>query len=130
MSIKRTLFYWKRLSWLMMTACFLMVFSCSESVPFPQELCGNWRSQDASYADRYIQISENQLILGTGKGHPNIFYIEDFSQQAADARIEWTFYCEISRGGTFELTILYSPGPEAVLQFKNTPDVHWYKMED
>ncbi len=114
----------------MMTACFLIVLSCCESVPFPQELSGTWRSQDLLYADRYIQISEKQLILGTGEGLPNIFYIKDFSQQEADDRIEWTFYCEISRGETFELTILYSPGPESVLQFKNTPDVHWYKVEN
>jgi len=129
MNIKKMVFHWRQFSWLMMTACFLMVFSCSESVPFPQELAGTWRSQDSSYADRFIQITEEQLILGTGEGLPNVFYIKDFRQQAAGSRIEWTFYCEISRGERFELTILYSPEPEAVLQLKNTPDVHWYKME-
>jgi len=122
-------FDWNLLSRLIVTACLLTVISCSESMPFPQELSGTWRSHDPSYEDRYLQISEEQLVLGTGEGLPNIFYIKDFRRQTAGDGVEWTFYCEINRGETFELTILYFPGPEAVLQFKNTPGVHWYKLE-
>ena len=124
---KKSSFGREQLSRLIATAYLLMNLSCSESVPFPQELSGTWRSQDVSYADRYIQISEEHLVLGTGENLPNIFFIKDFRQRTAGNQIEWTFFCEISRGNAFELTILYSPGPEAVLQLKNTPDVYWYK---
>lgn len=108
----------------------LFVNSCSDPVPFPTQLVGNWVTDTAKYEDRYIEIDETKLIFGTGKPEPNILFINSFEKKPQGKTTEWIFHCEIKKGERFKIVLLYyiENGSESI-QLKNTPQIFWYKEE-
>lgn len=120
--------------WVTIPLCLLIslsVFSCSDPVPFPDNLLGVWVSDSGSYEDRYIEINETRIIFGTGETVPNIFFINSFESKPHREKTEWIFHCEIKKGESFTISFLSpaDPNSDEGIQLKNSPQALWYKED-
>lgn len=110
---------------------FLSVFSCSEQEPFPEELIGRWETDVLSYDDRFIEISEEEIILGTGGVDSNYFFIRSYKSMPRGNTVHWMFSCETNPGELFEIPLIFYPDEsEPRLQMENVLEVDWYKVEE
>lgn len=116
---------------LLLIFSFLIMIGCPEDPPFPNEIIGKWVTDNATYSDRYIEISETQLIFSTGEVEPNIFFIEKIQGEKQPEGVEWILDCEDIQGESFEFSLFYSDHANGEqIKLKNQPNVNWTKFRE
>lgn len=111
----------------------LFIVACKNeaNVLFPDGLKGTWITHNDRYKDRFIEIDENLIVLGTGEGEPFILYIEDFKRISSDSSQKWLFECKDMNGTAFDMTFLLNEGPEeSSLMLKNMTHITWVKADE
>ncbi len=111
----------------------LFIVACKNeaNVLFPDGLKGTWITHNDQYKDRFIEIDENLIVLGTGEGEPFILYIEDFKRISSDSSQKWLFECKDINGTAFDMTFLLNEGPEeSSLMLKNMTHITWVKADE
>ncbi len=109
----------------------LLVLSCTKPEPFPTQLIGRWKTDVTSYEDRFIKISETEIILGTGDLESNIYLIKSYKSTPHQNFVLWVFNCAIHPGEPFNLSLTYHPDEEDwKLQMRNNSKLRWYMVEE
>jgi len=111
----------------------LFIVACKNetNVLFPDSLKGTWITHDDQYKDRFIEIDENLIVMGTGEGESFIVFIEDFKQLSNDSSQKWLFECKDMNGTAFDMTFLLNEGPEeSSLMLKNMTHITWVKADE
>ena len=111
----------------------LFIVACKNeaNVLFPDGLKGTWITHNDQYKDRFIEIDENVIVLGTGEGQSLILFIEDFKQLSGHSSRKWLFECKDMNGTAFDMTFLFNEGPEKnSLMLKNMTHVTWVKADE
>jgi len=118
-------------------ACFILITfyitGCEQksSEPFPSYLIGTWVTQDSRYKDRYLEITEGEIIFGTGEDKPNTFFIDSFKKETRASIAEWTFFCQNIEETLFEIVIFYNAGTKnASITLRNKEEIVWHKVEE
>ena len=97
----------------------------------PDALIGEWRTTDAMYADRTLEISPVSISFTTGEGTVSTGTIEKIQKVQDGARTLYTF--EYNVDGTRNVVSFYlEPGKPkgSVIRFKNQPKTVWTKDEN
>jgi len=111
-------------------ASLLFIVACKNetNVLFPDRLKGTWITHDDQYKNRFIEIDENLIVLGTGEGESLILFVEDFKPLSGDSSQKWLFECKDIRGTAFDMTFFFNEGPEEnSLMLKNMTHITWVK---
>jgi hypothetical protein len=110
----------------------LLLQSCenNNSVAFPSSLKGTWVSDELRYQDRYIDIDELAISLGTGKGKSNTLLIDKIEKKNKKPMDEWIFLCKNKEGTSIEFGIWYNSDPDGnLLYLRNMKKIKWRKVE-
>ncbi len=111
-------------------ASLLFIVACKNetNVLFPDRLKGTWITHDDQYKNRFIEIDENLIVLGTGEGESLILFVEDFKPLSGDSSQKWLFECKDISGTAFDMTFFFNEGPEEnSLMLKNMTHITWVK---
>nr|WP_320014227.1 hypothetical protein [uncultured Desulfobacter sp.] len=114
-------------------ASLLFIVACKNetNVLFPYRLKGTWITHDDQYKDRFIEIDENFIVMGTGEEESFILFIEDFKQLSSNSSQKWLFECKDINGTAFDMTFLFNDGPEEnSLMLKNMTHITWIKADE
>lgn len=114
-------------------ASLLFIVACKNetNVLFPDRLKGTWITHDDQYKNRFIEIDENLIVLGTGEGESLILFIEDFKPLSGDSSQKWLFECKDISGTAFDMTFFFNEGPEEnSLMLKNMTHITWVKANE
>jgi hypothetical protein len=100
---------------------------CQENIPLPQHLIGVWKTSAPQYEDRYLKITENSLIYGTGKGEEVSHTIEKIHGKQEDGETIYTIHYRDMEGEKWSLTFIYNP-VSGTIKLKNKNDI-WEKVK-
>lgn len=108
---------------------FLFLAACSEPAPpTPVAMQGTWITDDERYENRYIEIRDGEISMGSKQTQPNLFFILKTQSKKIANTMEYTFFCEMISGDKFELSFIFHPDEyDPWLQLKNTPQIQWYR---
>lgn len=110
----------------------LFLAGCEKTAPdkLPSGLFGTWITENSRYQDRYLDISDTILRLGTGNDTSNTFFIDHVKQIPGDPAVEWTFFCQNMQGDPYEITLFYAAQDDpASIRLKNMETIVWFKAE-
>ena len=110
----------------------LLLQSCEKdnSVAFPSSLKGTWVTDELRYQERYIDIDELGITLGTGKGTSNTLLIDKIKKNIKKPMDEWIFLCENREGSSIEFVILHNSDYDGnLLYLRNMKKIKWRKVE-
>lgn len=109
----------------------MLVLTCEKgkAVAFPSSLTGTWVTDELRYKDRYIDIDELAITLGTGKNTTNTFLIDKIRKSIKKPMDEWIFLCHDREGVPFEFVIFYnSEFNKNLLKLRNMEKIKWRKL--
>ncbi len=110
----------------------LLLQSCEKdnSVAFPSSLKGTWVTDELKYQERYIDIDELAITLGTGKGTANTFLIDTIKKNIKNPMDEWIFLCQDREGTAIEFVIWHNSDHDGnLLYLRNMKKIKWRKVE-
>lgn len=100
---------------------------CQKNITVPQHLIGVWKTSAPKYEDRYLKITEDSLIYGTGNNEEVSHTIEKIHVKQEDGETIYTFHYRDMEGEKWSLTLIYSP-VSGTIQLKNRNDT-WEKVK-
>ena len=113
-----------------------IVPSCKQSAPrlLPSALVGTWVTDDLRYKDRYIEFSNNMIVLGAGEADSYQLFINKTAKNVTGSVTEWIFFCDDLEGNPSEIVIFYqaptgTTSTSGSIKLKNNKKVIWYKTE-
>jgi len=110
----------------------LLLQSCEKDnfVAFPSSLKGTWVTDEVRYQERYIDIDELAITLGTGKGTSNALLINKIKKNIKKPMDEWIFLCQNMEGDLIEFAIFYNSDHDGnILYLRNMKEIKWRKVE-
>ncbi|MDA3917193.1 MAG: hypothetical protein PF690_09495 [Deltaproteobacteria bacterium] len=110
----------------------LLLQSCEKdnSVEFPSSLKGTWVTDELKYKNRYIDIDELAITLGTGKGTSNTLLIDKIIKKNKKPMVEWIFLCKNREGASIEFVIIHNSDHDGnLLYLRNMKKIKWRKVE-
>ena len=104
-----------------------MVAGCAagrETVPMPAGLVGTWTSDDALYQDRFFELSETTLVIGTGEGREASYPIAGV-YLTEDDRGSTVHVVEYVDAGSKLPMAFYFSSSEGTVRMRNRPMIVW-----
>lgn len=116
----------------LITAVFLATGNgCSNDPVVYKELIGTWITDEEQYENRYITISNELVIFGTGGGAPNLFFIETARKKDKNGIREYDFYCLNTEETDFSFIFEVEDfNDQTVFRLKNPNQVVWKKIPE
>ena len=106
----------------------ILVSHCGGKDPVSPILFGVWKTDAAQYEDRFIEISPDKLIFGTGDDFPNTYYIRGVTHKQTDNKDEYIFKCMNAETTEFSFIFYIENGENGLLMRLNNPrQVVWMK---
>jgi hypothetical protein len=127
MALKNDLWTTIKLGFVVVTA---IIFGCwiwhPEPMQVPQDLIGEWRTTDPTYADRALVIDQSTINFETGNGKVSVGFIDRIKVSQVDNRTLFTIKYSLN-GATNNVSFFYENGKNKTLRFKNQETVVWTK---
>ena len=108
----------------LLLACSLCV-GCAEEIELPSNITGTYVSTDPAYADRYISLSPETIVLGLGSGKAENHPIEAVYLSREESL---TYYTVVYQTPVGDDRLTFYRDPEGIV-LRNRPNVHWIKGE-
>lgn len=94
----------------------------------PPELMGRWRTADARYADRAMELTRNEIRFYQGGALISSHRLTRIRErQEGDVRSVLLIYED--GGGPIEFRLQLGGSQNPVVRFQNQPEMVWYKVE-
>lgn len=106
------------------------VFSAKKPQQLPQEILGEWHSDDTRYQTCFVTIRTNFFIIGGADGNVYPYGIRSVTEEStANSKIHlYTLRCEDTAGLELEFRFYYDAETK-MLSYKNQQDVIWLKAK-
>jgi hypothetical protein len=105
--------------------------SCKKELVVPDELLGVWETSEPKYEGCYFEVTSDEIIIKDREEDVNFFKITKIEAEE-DPDEDFVTYIithadpeELPR----ELSLLYFPGEESTIRFKNQTNIVWVKSE-
>jgi hypothetical protein len=92
----------------------------------PDELVGQWHSDNPIYADRGLEFDDICVTFTTGKGMVSVGFIKDVKEVADGTSTVYTISYTLD-GTPNEVSFYYDPSNGKSLWFKNQQKIVWKK---
>lgn len=106
------------------------VFSAPKTQQLPQNILGEWYSDDPRYQTCFMKISANFFIIGGADGNIYPYGIKSVTEEATANSKEryYTLRCEDAEGLELEFRLFYD-AETGRLSYKNQQNVIWFKAK-
>jgi len=118
------------------TVIILMALVCAgcnrnDSRMLPRQLEGTWTTDDPRYQDRFMDLSQAFVIIGTSRyDAPSVQLIDKVEVEARGSDTVLTVYStDHSQSAHYQMAIQFSPANGGEIRFKNQTQV-WRRRED
>ena len=106
-------------------------YSCKKELIVADELLGVWVTSDPKYEGCYFEVTEDEIVIKDIEEDVNFFKITkiEAEQDPNEDFITYIITHADQEGLPFELSVLYFPGEEGTIRFKNQTNIVWVKSE-
>jgi len=106
-------------------------YSCKKELIVADELLGVWVTSDPKYKGCYFEVTEDEIVIKDIEEDVNFFKISkiEAEQDPDEDFITYIITHADLEGRPLELSVLYFPGEEGTIRFKNQPNIVWVKSE-
>ena len=105
-------------------------FCGEDSVEIPAKLFGHWITDDPDYADRFFELSQDNVTFGIGNGGSAEYTIETIRGAIKANNIIYVITFNDDDGTEYKQSVYFSKSDEDLLIFKNQNEIEWYKQTD
>jgi hypothetical protein len=107
-------------------------FACSDSKhELDQDIIGEWVTTDLKYADRFIEIRHDRLVLGTGDNDSNNYAIRSVEVIRQGKNRAYGFNCETEGRVEVHIEVLLETKDNVLsLMIKNQGQTIWHKVNE
>jgi hypothetical protein len=105
--------------------------SCKKELVVPEELLGVWETSDPKYEGCYFEVTSEDIIFKDVEEDVNFFKITKIEAEQGPDEDFVTYlitYADLE-GPPFEQPVLYFPGEEGTIRFKNQTNIVWVKRK-
>lgn len=104
------------------------IFSAKKTQQLPQDIWGEWTSDDPRYQTCFVTISADSFIIGGADGNIYPYRIKSITaEDTADSTGRlYTLLCEDKEGMELEFRLFYDAATSR-LSYKNQRNVIWFK---
>ena len=95
-----------------------------EKKALPEDLIGIWKTSSPPYEDRFLELTRDVIVFGTGGNRFTPHAILDIGEVREEASILYTVYYTSSEGGEYQFSFHYDPARDAI-RFKNREQIEW-----
>ena len=106
------------------------LFSSEDSVEIPAKLFGRWVTDDARYADRFFELSQDYITFGLGGDRSAEYTIETIRGALENDNMIYTITFSDDDGVEYSQSVHFSKSDNDLLVFKNQDGIEWYKQTD
>lgn len=111
--------------------CLILAATCTKTMTMPKVLLGKWVTEDPRYEARYIEITETEVIFGTGTQTPTFFFIKKIKENKINEFVEWTFHCETLEKVPTDIVLFYTTQQGGThFELRNQRQVQWIKFKE
>ena len=103
--------------------------ACGPSVneiPMPAALMGRWTTTSPDYADRFLELSASNIVLGTGGRTAERYRVTRILQAQDDEGILYTVEYTDSLRADYAMSFYFDAG-RGLLRFENQLQMTWQK---
>jgi len=93
----------------------------------PNALVGVWKTSAQKYADRFFEITADQVIFAIGGGKTDSHPIAEIETLREGARILYTITYLSAEAKKYKFSFYYDPADGGVIRFKNQQHIAWAK---
>lgn len=108
---------------LMLAACMLTVGCDQAATALPPEVLGRWRTQEPRYADRFVELSEDTIRIGTGGTMATSHPIRAVRSEPHPSGTLYTI--EYGNEGNEATFAFYFEAAQRVLRLRSRPGFAW-----
>ncbi len=105
-------------------------FNCGENNTVPQDLIGVWKTDAPKYADRFFEITEDQITFGIGGGDVDVWPIKRIEENTNGQIVSYKFYYTKSGLQDYRLEFDYEQKDENLIRFSNQKTIEWRKVRN
>jgi hypothetical protein len=100
---------------------------CHEALPreAPELLVGVWKTTNPRYAERYFEIRNTELIIGTSKGEAEVHALRGVESKVADDRLSYALHYGEADGGESILAFYF----DGNIRLVNQEDILWTRAK-
>jgi hypothetical protein len=91
----------------------------------PRDLIGTWRTNSTSHSDRFLEIGEARISVGTGEDQVSTGFIENIEIQDKSGKA--LYRISFSVEGVQNQVYFYFDAAQQTIQFQNQPNMLWKK---
>ena len=104
--------------------------SCQKEIVVPNELLGVWETSAPKYEGCYFEVTKDEIIFKDIEGDINFFKISkiETEQDPNEEFITYIITHDLEERA-YDLALLYFPGEEGTIRFKNQTNIVWVKSE-
>ncbi|MGV1100090.1 hypothetical protein ACUUL3_11875 [Thiovibrio sp. JS02] len=108
----------------------VFLFSDRQERQLPQEIFGEWYSDDPRYQTCFVTISADSFVIGGADGNTYHYALKSVEEEASEngAGRFYTLLCEDEEGLELEFRIHYDAAT-GMLSYRNQRDVIWLKAK-
>jgi len=97
----------------------------------PEQVLGEWKTDDARYQGRFVKVEADQITFGLGGAAPDeLEHIERVHMVPTDNRIDYAIKLKKPNGASDSIALLFTPERGGELRLKNQPKVVWSRRKD
>lgn len=97
------------------------------SDPFPEALMGVWESTSERYAERSFELQLDHIIFQQGVDQFTSHPVTGMNMKSDEGGSKLYTVLYDNAGAEYQFSFVYQPD-EALIRFKNQPQVKWYKQ--
>lgn len=113
-------------------ACALLMtfWGCqpAKTTTLPENLVGVWRTSFSPYADRYIELTPDRMILGIGEGESTSYPIKQIVKVREEQNVLYHIYYTNLEGQEYVFSFYYDPADGGVMTLRNQKQVKWTRQ--
>jgi len=113
----------------LLAALFFTALACQDGqrASVPAHLQGVWKSSHPKYADRFLIITQENIIFGIGGGQSESHSITSVKQVLEEDRILYTISYVSAEGQIYRLAVIHNPIEKGTIRLKNQRQVAWWR---
>ncbi len=118
---------------LLVSFVLLLLAGCNWRDPqtLPEQLLGEWKTDDARYQGRFLKVETDQITFGLGGAAPNeLEHIERVHMEPANNPTDYLIKLKKLDGAPDSVVLRFSPENGGELRLKNQPHVVWSRNKN
>ncbi len=93
-------------------------------------LNGLWKTKASGYADRFMEISDNVIMFGTGGDTLESYVIKAVEIEPEDTKTLYTITYLDTDMNAFRLSLYYEPDDQPLITFKHQDHLTWTRVQE